>query len=117
MSGRTARVAELKSRLKRHERKKQRMNTTKAVMALTKDDVRAGDKTYPSHGNSNYWWGPKSDRDRMKKPHRPNDESKKFYYRKYFHLCDFTFSNYDSDDDIREYGKPKFYDAYLLYKV
>jgi hypothetical protein len=101
MSGRTARIAELKSRLKRHERKKQRMNTTKAVMALTKDDVRAGDKTYPSHGNYNYWWGSKSDRDRTKKPHRPNNESKKFYYH----------------DDIREYGKPKFYDAYLLYKV
>jgi hypothetical protein len=89
------RVSKLKSRLKRHERKKQRLSTTNGAISLTKDDVRAGDKTYPSHVNYKNGRGPryiyiKPDRDRRKEPHRPN-ERKKFYFRMFFHLYDFAF--------------------------
>ena len=82
MSGRNARVAELKSRLKRKCRKKQRIRTTKDVLCLTKDDVKAHDKTFPFNDGGLNWWGNRPDRSRMKKTHRPNDERKKFYYRK-----------------------------------
>lgn len=58
------------------------MNTTKDVMALTKGDMKAGDRAFGAREYYN-WWGSKADHARTKKPHRPNDERKKFYYIKY----------------------------------
>lgn len=86
MSGRTARAAKLKKELKRTERKKQRMNTSKDIMALTKGDVAAGDKAFSTY-QRHRWWGSDADQARTKRSHRPNDERRKFYYRKYYQYC------------------------------